>query len=85
MLIELEAIHSSCAAGPPADTFWRSVVQGAVPHETLPLEHPPTLYYDAPCEGWDRKLTPRLTGGQASMQQVEAAASVAAAPALTAA
>ncbi|EFN58095.1 hypothetical protein CHLNCDRAFT_142413 [Chlorella variabilis] len=66
-----------------ADTFWRSVVQGAVPHETLPLEQPPIAYYSAPCEDLERQPPPRLTSGRAK-QRAEAA-SAAVPPALTAA
>lgn len=58
-------------------------MQGAVPHETLPLEQPPIAYYSAPCEDLERQPPPRLTSGRAK-QRAEAA-SAAVPPALTAA
>ncbi|KAL4427969.1 hypothetical protein ABPG75_002058 [Micractinium tetrahymenae] len=42
-----------------ADTFWKAVVRGAAPHETLPCEHPPVAYYNSPCEGLERQRPPR--------------------------
>jgi hypothetical protein len=41
------------------DTYWRSVVAGAVTHETLPLEHPPTHYYHSHCEDPPKRDRPR--------------------------
>ena len=66
------------------DTFWYAVVRGAAPHETLQLEHPPTSYYSAPCEGLEAEARRplRLASGRAA---AAAADERSAAPALTAA
>lgn len=78
------AAHTT--TGPPmhTDTYWRAVVQGAAPSEQLQLEHPPTCYYSAPCEGLPKQQRPlRLASGRAKQ---EVACGEAAAPAaLTAA
>ena len=70
---------------PSADTFWKSVVQGAAAHETLQLEHPPTLYYSSHCEGLEKQRPLRLTAGRAQQQQAAAGHLPPAQPALTAA
>ena len=73
----------SCPSCMPADTFWKSVVQGAATHETLQLEHPPTLYYSSHCEGLEKQRPLRLTAGRA--QQAADGGPASAQPALTAA
>lgn len=64
---------AACPPPPPllADTWWRSVVQGAMPYEQLPLEHPPISYYSAPCEGLEaeKKRAPRLASGRGQQQR----------------
>ena len=52
-----------------ADTFWRAVVQGAAPYEQLALEHPPTSYYSAPCEGLQKQPPLRLASGRAQARR----------------
>ena len=44
------------------------MVQGAAAHETLQLEHPPTLYYSSHCEGLEKQRPLRLTAGRAQQQ-----------------
>jgi hypothetical protein len=66
-----------------ADTFWKAVVQGAAAHETLQLEHPPTLYYSSHCEGLEKQRPLHLTAGR--VQQEAAGGPAPVQPALTAA
>ncbi len=46
-------------------------MQGAMPYEQLPLEHPPISYYSAHCEGLEaeKKRAPRLASGRDRQQQ----------------
>lgn len=56
-----------------ADTYWRAVVKGAAPHETLALEHPPTEYYWSLCDDVKAEA-PRLPPAAARAKAEAAAA-----------
>lgn len=56
-----------------ADTFWKTVIRDAAPHEMLQLDYPPLSYYSAPCEGGGEVAQPRrsLRHGTRSLQAAE--------------